>query len=208
MDAALPLQSLPGSLSVLSCSGWVNLLYPESAGDSSIWVTIKGHKLPPPGFRFRDAVISNDSWSLRCLTHYLHQNAIFWHNRQSLLNQRFLVRSLTLSSDAVSEFVTVARVGEIPEGQGQAFTVGNRMIAVFNDSGTYFAIDDFCPHMGASLAGGYMEDGAVACPWHAWRFSIRDGSWLDNPKIRVDSFEVRVVGDEIQVKPQKRDTTT
>lgn len=61
MDAALPLQSLPGSLSVLSCSGWVNLLYPESAGDSSIWVTIKGHKLPPPGFRFRDAVISNDS---------------------------------------------------------------------------------------------------------------------------------------------------
>jgi nitrite reductase/ring-hydroxylating ferredoxin subunit len=108
-----------------------------------------------------------------------------------------------LSSPTGSDYVTVARVGEIPEGQGQAYTVGDRLVAVFNDGGTYFAIDDFCPHMGASLAGGYMEEGAVACPWHAWRFSIRDGSWLDNPKIRVDCFDVRVVDGEIQVKPEK-----
>ncbi len=113
-----------------------------------------------------------------------------------------------MSSDSAAHFVTVARVGEIPDGQGQAFTVGDRLIAVFNDGGSYFAIDDFCPHMGASLAGGYLEAGSVACPWHAWRFSIHDGSWLDNPKIRVDSFPVRVHGEEIQVCPQKRDTAT
>ena len=108
-----------------------------------------------------------------------------------------------MSSPTGSDYVTVARVGEIPEGQGQAYAVGDRMVAVFNDGGTYFAIDDFCPHMGASLAGGYMEEGAVACPWHAWRFSIRDGSWLDNPKIHVDCFDVRVVEGEIQVKTEK-----
>lgn len=112
-----------------------------------------------------------------------------------------------MSSESTPEFITVARVGEIPEGQGHAFNVGDRLIAIFNDGGTYFAIDDFCPHMGASLAGGYLEDGAVACPWHAWRFSIHDGSWLDNPKICVDSFPVRVIGDEIQVSPKRRDTT-
>ncbi|MEZ6075449.1 MAG: Rieske (2Fe-2S) protein [Pirellulaceae bacterium] len=47
----------------------------------------------------------------------------------------------------------------------------------------YYAIDDFCPHQGASLAAGYIVEGcAVACAWHHWRFSLEDGTWLDNPK--------------------------
>lgn len=97
-------------------------------------------------------------------------------------------------------FVTVARVGEIAEGQGRAFAVGKRMVAVFLNDGKYFAIDDFCPHQGASLAEGYIDGCAVACPWHHWRFSISDGSWLDNPSISVDTFVVRVVNDQIQVQ--------
>jgi nitrite reductase (NADH) small subunit/3-phenylpropionate/trans-cinnamate dioxygenase ferredoxin subunit len=101
---------------------------------------------------------------------------------------------------APPEFVSVAKVGDIPEGQGQAFAVGGRMVAVFNEKGKFSAIDDFCPHMGASLAGGYLEAGIVTCPWHAWRFCIHDGKWCDNPKVKIDSFEVRVEGDEIQVK--------
>lgn len=100
----------------------------------------------------------------------------------------------------MTEFTTVARVGDIAEGQGQAFAVSGRMIAVFNEGGKYWAIDDFCPHMGASLAGGYMADGIVTCPWHAWRFCIHNGQWCDNPRIKIDSFETRVEGDEIQVR--------
>lgn len=100
----------------------------------------------------------------------------------------------------MSDFVTVAKVGEIPEGQGMAYAVEGRMVAVFLVNGEYSAIDDLCPHMGASLAGGPIENGIVACPWHAWRFRISDGTWCDNPRIKVDCFEVRVVGDEIQVR--------
>ena len=99
----------------------------------------------------------------------------------------------------MSDFVTVAKVADIPEGQGQAFAVNGRMVAVFNEGGKFLAIDDFCPHMGASLAGGYLEGGIVTCPWHAWRFCIHDGKWCDNPKIKIDAFEVRVAGGEIQV---------
>ena len=100
----------------------------------------------------------------------------------------------------MTEFTTVARVGEIPEGQGMAYAVNGRMVAVFNEGGKYSAIDDFCPHMGASLAGGHVEKGLVACPWHAWRFCVTSGQWADNPRIKIDAFEVRVEGDEIQVK--------
>ncbi len=99
----------------------------------------------------------------------------------------------------MSEFTTVAKVGDIPDGQGSSFVVNGRMVAVFNEKGSFFAIDDLCPHMGASLAGGYVEDGVVTCPWHAWRFCIKKGTWCDNPRIGIDSFPVRIHEDEIQV---------
>jgi len=99
----------------------------------------------------------------------------------------------------MSDFVTVAKVGAIPEGEGMTFTVGERLLAVFCIDGQYQAIDDLCPHMGASLAQGHVEDGVVACPWHAWRFRVSDGTWCDNPKLKVSCYEVRVEGDEIQV---------
>lgn len=101
----------------------------------------------------------------------------------------------------MAEFVSVAKVGSIPEGQGESFVVGERIVAIFHIDGQFFAIDDICPHMGASLAPGYVDDQkTVACPWHAWRFSIVDGTWCDNPKIKVDSFEVKIEGDDIQVR--------
>lgn len=101
----------------------------------------------------------------------------------------------------MSEFQTVAKVGTIKEGEGATVPVGDKLLAVFLHKGEYHAIDDMCPHQGASLGAGYLDDeGAVTCPWHAWRFSICDGTWCDNPRLKVDTYEVRVKGDEIQVK--------
>jgi nitrite reductase (NADH) small subunit/3-phenylpropionate/trans-cinnamate dioxygenase ferredoxin subunit len=99
-------------------------------------------------------------------------------------------------------FETVAREGAIPVGEGRSFAVNGRLVAVFHLADGYAAISDACPHMGASLAEGNLEGDAVYCPWHAWRFCVRNGQWLDSPKspIRADSFEVRVVAGEIQVR--------
>lgn len=98
-----------------------------------------------------------------------------------------------------NDFVTVARVGDIPEGTGRAFPIGDRVVAVFNDSGRYYALDDHCPHMGASLAAGYLDNGNVVCALHEWRFGLSDGTWADYKNVKIDSFEVRVRDNEIQV---------
>ncbi len=100
----------------------------------------------------------------------------------------------------MSAYVTVAKVGAIAEGQGGTFRVGERLVAVFNRGGTYHAIDDMCPHMGASLSGGHVEDGCVTCPWHYWRFRLSDGAWADSPKVRIGSYPVHVVGDAIHLE--------
>ena len=104
----------------------------------------------------------------------------------------------------MSEFTTVAKVGDIPEGEGRAFECNEQMVAVFNDGGEYRAIDDMCPHMGASLAAGHLEDCVVTCPWHGWSFDTRDGTWCENRRLKIDVYHVRVVGDEIQVAPAEK----
>src|SRR5713226_5621006 len=100
----------------------------------------------------------------------------------------------------MSDFHTVCRVDDVTDGEGKTVVLGNKLIAVFRVEGQYYAIDDVCPHMGASLSGGYLEEGIVTCPWHAWRFRLADGAWADNPRIKIGCYPVRVVGDEIQVQ--------
>jgi len=104
----------------------------------------------------------------------------------------------------MSEYQAVGKVEDFDEGVGRAFAVNERMVAVFRRGDQFFAIDDICPHMGASLAEGHLEAETVSCPWHAWRFCIRDGTWEDNPRIKIDSFPVRVENGEVQVLVEPR----
>ncbi len=104
-------------------------------------------------------------------------------------------------AEDTTEFQTVAQDGDIPDGQGRCFAIKGTMVGVFLEGGKYFAINDFCPHMGASLSDGHVEEGAVMCPWHAWRFRLSDGAWLDNSKsgICTATYDVRVEDGNIQV---------
>ena len=64
----------------------------------------------------------------------------------------------------VSDFEIVGKISDFEEGQGRAVPVDGRMVAVFRTADEWFAIDDLCPHMGASLAEGYVEGKMVTCP--------------------------------------------
>ncbi|HMP80708.1 MAG TPA: nitrite reductase small subunit NirD [Pirellulaceae bacterium] len=107
----------------------------------------------------------------------------------------------------VDPFVALGRVDEIPAGQGRAFTIGKLVISVFHVNGEFFAIDDACPHMGASLSEGCVENGVVACPWHGWRFDVRDGTWCDNPRVKIGAYPVRIENGEIWVAVPEQNTT-
>ncbi|HEY8505316.1 MAG TPA: Rieske 2Fe-2S domain-containing protein [Gemmataceae bacterium] len=95
---------------------------------------------------------------------------------------------------------TVARVEDLEEGESTVVRVDGRRVALFRVEGRYYAIDDVCPHMGASLAAGWVEDGVVTCALHYWRFRLSDGTWADNPRIKIGSYPVHVEGDEIRIE--------
>lgn len=98
------------------------------------------------------------------------------------------------------KIMTVARVGEIGDGEAVTVVGPGKAVSVFRDGEGYFAIDDMCPHMGASLAGGFVENGIVTCPWHYWRFRLADGAWADNPRIKIGCYPVQVVDGDIRVE--------
>lgn len=58
-------------------------------------------------------------------------------------------------------------------------------VAVFNDEGSFYALDDTCTHALASLADGWVEDGTVECPLHAARFSLSTGAALSLPATKA-----------------------
>lgn len=97
----------------------------------------------------------------------------------------------------MARFTKIARVGDVPEGCGKAFEVGEFWIAIFNLAGTYHATDNACPHRGASLANGAVEGGKVTCPWHGWEFDIATGNMWKSEGVRV--YPLRVEGGEIWV---------
>ena len=99
------------------------------------------------------------------------------------------------------EFHTVCKVSDVPEGEARKFALGDRTIGMFHVDGDFFALANECPHAGASLADGYLNGRVVACRIHHWRFCLRHGTYLDEnkPDCNVQTFPVRIVGDEVQV---------
>jgi len=98
-----------------------------------------------------------------------------------------------------STFVTVATVNEISPGTGKTVDVNGTWIALFNVGGTFYAVDNTCPHAGGPLGEGRLTGDTVDCPWHGWRFDVKTGERVGNPNFTVACCHVRVVDGQIQV---------
>lgn len=94
--------------------------------------------------------------------------------------------------------VCLGSVEAIPPGEGRAFVVGDRTIAVFRQrDGALYATQNSCPHEGGPLAEGLIGAGSVLCPLHAWKFNLATGACVNDPDRRIRTYAVREEGGEI-----------
>lgn len=97
--------------------------------------------------------------------------------------------------------IKVAETKDLPAGKAAAFDVEGKRIAVFNVDGTYYAIDDTCPHADGPLCEGEVQGDKVACPWHGAEFSLKTGEVLCPPAFEgVTPYKVVVEGEDIKVE--------
>lgn len=99
----------------------------------------------------------------------------------------------------MADFHVAAHVGEIPDGQGKTVELGGKSIALFNDGGKYYATDNGCLHRGGPLGEGHVKDHIVSCPWHMWGFDITSGVCTVNPEFKIETYPVKVEGNDILV---------
>jgi len=98
----------------------------------------------------------------------------------------------------VTEYI-VGKMGEIAPGSAIAVTAGRHTIAVFRIGDDFFAVNNACPHKGASLCNGevMVEDKMVRCPWHHWNWRLDDGRLESDPRQALRTYEVAIDGDEV-----------
>ena len=106
----------------------------------------------------------------------------------------------------MSDWVTVARIEELPPGQWRTVDVDGTQVVVFNIDGEHYAIEDVCTHDGGQLTGGTVEGDEIVCPRHGARFCVRTGEALTAPAYEPTSkFPVQVTDGEIQVRDDRWD---
>ena len=72
------------------------------------------------------------------------------------------------SREAANEYVAVGDVSIV--------NIGKKKICLAHTTEGFFAVNDKCPHNGASLGSGYCtKEGSVVCPVHRYHFDLKTG---------------------------------
>ncbi|MBD2726599.1 aromatic ring-hydroxylating dioxygenase subunit alpha [Nostoc sp. FACHB-892] len=82
----------------------------------------------------------------------------------------------------------------------QIVMLNQRFVLYRNTKGQVIALQDQCPHRGAALSLGWIDDGCIRCPYHGWKYQA-DGRCVEipanapgtpiPPKARIESYPVQ-----------------
>lgn len=86
----------------------------------------------------------------------------------------------------------VADVAEVPRNTGAQVMIDETEIALFNVNGDFYAISNYCPHRGAPLHDGFLEQDKVFCSWHCFDFNLKTGECQMVPSLRVATYPVKI----------------
>lgn len=98
----------------------------------------------------------------------------------------------------------VAGIDELPaEGEIIEAFAGDRAVVLVRVEGDVHAIDSVCPHAGGPLGEGELDGRQLTCPWHGWSFDVRTGICAVDATTRLETFAVRIDGDDVFVAPDE-----
>lgn len=78
-------------------------------------------------------------------------------------------------------------------GQRALFEFDGKSLALFSVDDQLYAIDDSCPHQGASLCGGRLQGRVIQCGAHGLRFDLASGYLLNSTQLKVATYPVERV---------------
>jgi nitrite reductase (NADH) small subunit len=131
------------------------------------------------------------STSLDVLSRSGERDALTWR-----VEEYFVAQWVRLCG--LSEAPAVDSVMEV-EAEGVA-------ICFARVNGELSALGNVCPHRQGPLGQGWVEGGAVVCPWHSWMFDVKTGVAAAPDRGRVEVFPLRIVGDDVLVALEQEES--
>lgn len=118
---------------------------------------------------------------------------------RSLASETFMFNYTTLD-ETKAEFLEIAPVSELPNGERLFIEVEGKSIVIFNIADQYFAIADICTHDDGPLGDGDLEGYNIVCPRHGGEFDVRTGKAVQLPVVvDVPAFPIKIVDGMIQI---------
>jgi 3-phenylpropionate/trans-cinnamate dioxygenase ferredoxin subunit len=106
----------------------------------------------------------------------------------------------TTIDESKVEFVDIAPVDELPNGERLFVDIEGRPLVIFNIAGQFFSIGDVCSHDDGPVGEGDIEGNNIVCPRHGAEFDIRTGKAVQMPAVvDIPAYPVRVVDGMIQL---------
>jgi len=105
--------------------------------------------------------------------------------------------------DKTDDRVRIGSTAEFFNRRGRAVDCQGTRVAVFRLGERWFALQDSCPHMGASLAEGSLDGDAVVCHWHNKRFDLKTGESDMRSGACARVYAVEVAGDQVFLVPPR-----
>jgi 3-phenylpropionate/trans-cinnamate dioxygenase ferredoxin component len=104
----------------------------------------------------------------------------------------------------MAELIEVAKIEDVPPGTARVVTAGDRLLALVNVDGTFYAVDNECTHRGGDLGEGEInpdwDNSALECPLHGSVFDVRTGEVLRGPATEpVNTYPVEVNAGVVKV---------
>ncbi len=104
-------------------------------------------------------------------------------------------------------YIKIAQTTDLSSTKKAKVTIENREILLVENEGSYFAVDNKCPHMGGSLFDGNLEGSTIVCPKHGSAFDVRTGKVASSGKILfvkvkvtdLTTYPVKVEGTDLLI---------
>ncbi len=119
------------------------------------------------------------------------------------------MKALAFQAAAVEEWEDVCGLDEVLLDTGVCALVAGRQVAIVRTAGAVYALGNFDPFSKACvLSRGIVGDRKgvpkIASPIYKQSFDLRTGQCLDDPRVRVPTYEVRVERGRILVHCEPR----
>jgi 3-phenylpropionate/trans-cinnamate dioxygenase ferredoxin subunit len=104
----------------------------------------------------------------------------------------------------MSDFITVARLDDVPDGAVLGVSVDDTELVLIRYGDVVHALEDRCSHEDYPLSAGEVTGDQITCMLHGARFDLETGAPKALPAVLpVKTYEVRIEGDEVQVRLQE-----